>query len=136
MSVKISIRVDSARDLVRIRMAGFFSPEDVTAFIHARAQAHAQLRCGPNQHLTLADLRGMKIQPQEAVAAFQAMLAQPEYRSRRLAFLIGTTLTRSQLIRTLAGRDGFRLFHSEKEAEAWLLEGDGVAQTIPRSAAA
>jgi hypothetical protein len=122
MSATFSFDVDPARDLVRIAMAGLFSPEDIAAFLAARRDAHAKLTCGPNQHLTINDLRGMKIQPQESVAAFQQMLGAPEYRSRRLAFVIGRTLARSQLLRALAGR-GARCFDSVAEGEAWLFLG-------------
>lgn len=124
MSAFFSIEVDVARDLVRIQMAGFFSREDVTTFIRARAAEHAKLRCGPNRHLTLNDIREMKIQPREAVDAFQEMMADPACHSRRLAFVTAPTLARAQLVRALAGRQA-RLFQDPAEAEAWLL-ADGV----------
>ena len=47
------------------------------------------LGCAPNAHLTLNDIRGMNVQAQDIVDAFQEMLAAPEYRSRRLAFVVG-----------------------------------------------
>ena len=119
MSADFSIHVDPVRNLVRIVMSGFFTEADIAAFAEARRQAHKRLRCAPNAHLTLNDLRGMKIQPSETVAAFQAMLAAPEYRSRRLAFVIGPTLTRGQLQRAIGGRDA-RCFEDPAEAEAWL----------------
>lgn len=119
MSAEYSIRVEPDRDLVRIRMAGFFTPADVEVFVRDRAEAHRALRCGPNLHLTLNDVREMKIQPQDAVVAFQAVMAQPEYRSHRLAFLVAPTLARAQLQRALAAREA-RLFEREADAEAWL----------------
>ena len=100
-------------------MAGLFTPADIDAFLADRAKAHAELGCGRNRHLTLNDLRGMKIQHQEVVAAFQAMLAAPEHRSRRLAFVAAPTLARSQLMRALDGRDA-RCFDDPDEAETWL----------------
>jgi hypothetical protein len=124
MSATFSIHAEPERDLVRITMAGLFTPEDIEAFYAARDVAHAKLACGRNQHLTINDLRGMKIQPQESVAGFQQMLGAPEYRSRRLAFVIGQTLARSQLQRALAGRGpDVRCFDSVTEAEAWLFSG-------------
>ncbi|MBO9621791.1 MAG: hypothetical protein J7500_03675 [Sphingomonas sp.] len=119
MSAEFSIDVEPERDLVRIAMSGFFTPADIADFLEERRKAHLRLHCARNQHLTINDLRGMKIQPQDSVAEFQRMLGAPEYRSRRLAFVIGPTLARSQLSRALSGRDA-RCFQTVVEAEAWL----------------
>lgn len=121
MSATFSIVCEPDRDLIRISMAGLFAPSDIAAFLAARREAHAELRCAPNAHLTLNDVRGMKIQPQQAVAAFQDMLADSAYRSRRLAFVVAPTLARGQLARALAGRHDAALFEDPAEAEAWLL---------------
>lgn len=126
MSADFAIDVDATRDLVRIRMSGFFTPEDIDAFLAARAMAHTQLRCGPNQHLTLNDLSDMKIQSQDSVEMFRAMLADPAYRSRRLAFVIGRTLARTQLQRALDRRTA-RCFDDSWAAEAWLFAGSDRA---------
>ena len=121
MSAHFSFDVDPARDLVRIKMAGFFTPDDIRDFLAARREAHRALRCGPNQHLTINDLRDMKIQPQQSVDEFRALLADPEFHSRRLAFVIDRTLARSQLERAIAGRNA-RCFDHPVPAEAWLLD--------------
>ena len=123
MSASFSFEVDPERDLVRIRMAGFFRPTDIADFLAARRVAHQALRCGPNQHLTINDIREMSIQSQDIVDAFQAMLAAPEYRSRKLAFIVGFTLARAQAIRALESRSA-RWFEDPAEAEAWLLAED------------
>lgn len=127
MSAEFSIDVEPERDLVRIAMRGFFTPADIADFLEQRRRAHGALRCAPNRHLTINDLRGMKIQSQESVAEFQKMLGAPEYRSRRLAFVIGPTLARSQLSRALSGRDA-RCFGTIVEAEAWLFAGSEDAE--------
>ena len=107
-------------------MSGLFSPADIAAFIEARRAAHAELGCGPNQHVTLNDLRGMKIQPQETVARFRELLAAPQYRSKRLAFVVEATLARAQLMRALGSRQ-VNCFGTPEEAEAWLLAEDEAA---------
>ena len=94
-------------------------PRPILAFLAARRDAHAKLRCAPNRHVTINDLRGMKIQSQAMVDTFRAVLADPLYRSRRLAFVVGPTLARTQLIRAIAGRDA-RCFDDAWAAEAWL----------------
>ena len=119
MDAHYSFEVDRARSLIRIRMGGLFTLADIDAFLRDRREAHAGLGCAPNQHLTLNDVRGMKIQLQEVVAAFREMLAAPEYRSRRLAFVASPTLAKSQLMRALSGRDA-RCFEDMASAETWL----------------
>ncbi|MFA5964151.1 MAG: hypothetical protein WC804_09050 [Sphingomonas sp.] len=119
MSATFSFAIDRIRGLVTITMAGLFSHADIRDFLDERRKAHAALDCPPNMHVTLNDVRGMKIQPQDTVAGFQEMLAAPEYRSRRLAFVAGRTLARSQLMRALGNRDA-RCFEDVADAEAWL----------------
>ncbi|MBO9714219.1 hypothetical protein [Sphingomonas sp.] len=118
------IEVDVPRNLVRIAMSGFFTDATIQSFLDARAAAHAKLRCGPNQHLTLNDMRGMDVRSQQVVDAFKTILAAPEYRSRRLAFVVTGALSRMQLMRTLAGRTA-SVFEDIDAAEAWLLSEDG-----------
>lgn len=108
-------------------MAGFFTADDITAFLEARREAHARLTSRPNQHVTLNDVRELKIQSQETVAAFQEVLEAPAFRSRRLAFVVSPTLARSQLNRALAGREA-RFFPTVDAAEHWLFTGE--AKTI------
>ena len=132
MSAHFSFQVDPARDLVRITMAGLFTPDDIAAFEEARREAHSKLSCPPNAHLTLNDLRELKIQPQDVVAGFREMLSAPHYRSRRLAFVCGPTLARNQLTRALANRDA-RCFDDPVSAEAWLLRTE---ESTPRRRAA
>lgn len=120
MPANFTVKADPARDLIMISMSGFFGVGDIQAFFDKRAAEHARLRCGSNQHLTINDLTAMKVQPQETVAAFQSLLADPVYRSRRLAFVVSRTLARSQLMRALDGRAA-RCFEDRAEAIVWLL---------------
>ncbi|MES2442038.1 MAG: STAS/SEC14 domain-containing protein [Pseudomonadota bacterium] len=126
MSAEFSFQVDSSRDLVRIRMGGFFTPEDIAAFLAARHEAHKLLTCRRNAHVTLNDIRDMKIQSQESVDAFRAMLAAPDYRSRRLAFIVSPTLARTQVMRALDRREA-RCFEDMWRAEAWLFARESAA---------
>lgn len=114
-------------------MSGLFTMADIASFLEARRRAHAELGSALNAHMTLNDLRHMKIQSQEVVAAFREMLADPAFRSRRLAFVAAPTLARSQLMRALDGRDA-RCFDSVGEAEAWLLEEEAAEAPQPRYA--
>ena len=135
MNDKFSIAVDNSLGLVRIRMAGLFTLEDVRNFYGARREAHAQLGLPKNTHLTLNDVRALKILPQETLIAFCDMLADPDYHSRRLAFLVGPTLVRAQVMRALAGRENARCFDDEAEARAWLLDEETAVPPVRRAIA-
>ena len=132
MDAHYSFEVDQAGSLIRIRMSGLFTLADVDAFLRDRREAHAQLGCAPNQHLTVNDVRGMKIQLPEVVTAFRDLLAAPEYRSRRLAFVASRTLARSQLMRALSYRDA-RCFEDMASAEAWLFADEAGKAPLRRA---
>lgn len=127
MQPEFEIKVDVPHSLVRIRLAGFFDDSSLRKFMAARKSAFQQLRCGPNQHLSLTDIRGMSIQTQEVVARWGAVLADPAYRSRRLAFIVGSTLARMQLQRAIGSRDA-RCFTDPRAAERWVLTGDAESR--------
>ena len=125
-------RVVPDRDLIVTTIAGFFDDAVFARYLAARAAAFRELRCGPNQHLSLSDLREMKIQSQEIVAQFATLLAQPAHQSKRLGLVIGSSLARMQLSRALGTRAGAnaQLFLDYREAEQWVLTG-----TMPTAAA-
>lgn len=119
MEDKFSFEIDRAYGLVRIRMSGFYTLEDIAAFIEARREAHEALGWPRNQHMTLNDVREMKVQPQETVTAFRDMLSDPAYHSRKLAFVVSPTLARGQLARALLGREA-QTFTDMPSAVAYL----------------
>ena len=99
-----TIELDPSRDLVRIRLSGFFSVDDVGRFQAELQLAHRRLGCGRGGGpLTINDISGMAIQSQDVVARWSAFLADPAHRSRRLAFVVGSTLARVQLQRAIGG---------------------------------
>lgn len=124
MNGKFSIEADRSHGLIRIVMSGLLTLDDVRDFYETRRRAHDELGLPKNAHLTLNDIRQVKILPQETLAAFCEMLADPDYHSRRLAFVVAPTLVRAQVVRALAGRENARCFADPAAAEAWLLEAD------------
>lgn len=128
MNDKFSIVADRSRGLIRIVMTGLFTLDDVRDFYEQRRAAHAALDLPKNAHLTLNDVRELKILPQDTLAAFCDMLADPDHHSRRLAFVVSPTLVRAQVIRAIAGRADARCFDDPANAEAWLLQS---APTMP-----
>jgi hypothetical protein len=130
MKQKFWIAADQSCGLVRIVMTGLFTLDDVRAFYEERRRAHEALGLPKNQHLTLNDVRDLKILPQDTLAAFCDMLADPDYHSRRLAFVVGTTLVRAQIMRAIGGRGAVRCFDNPADAERWLIDSDTPA--MPR----
>jgi hypothetical protein len=121
MAPRFTITADPALNLVTIIMGGFFAQPDIDAFERARDIAHRKLRCGPNQHLTLVDMRDMMIQSQEAIAGFQRVLNSPAAKSKRIAIITSQTLARMQVERAAVRRD-VQYFSGElAEARQWLL---------------
>ncbi|RYF11175.1 MAG: hypothetical protein EOO77_19980 [Oxalobacteraceae bacterium] len=120
---------DVAREYVRIRLFGFFNVEDIECFEAELLLVHQQMGCGHRGGpLTVTDVTDMSIQSQEVVRRWGEFLANPAHRSRRLAFVTGSTLARMQLERASAGR-GARVFTDGAEAERWLFAGE--APTAP-----
>ena len=75
-------------------MEGFFSIDDVRRFA---LESHATLARLPSYgHLTLVDIKSMKIQSQEVVQALTQFMASADVQSRKLAFISGSTLARLQ----------------------------------------
>lgn len=120
MEATFSIVNDPARSLMRITLAGFFEAADIARFAAARDRELVALRARPNEHLTLVDIRAMDIQAAESVAAFKQLLANPRTISRRIAFVVGRSLSTMQIRRAAQGRDT-QYFEHMDEAEAWLL---------------
>lgn len=120
MGARFSIDVDVVRDLVRVTLAGTFAPADVARLIATRDTAHEHLRCAPNRHVTLVDIRTMRIQEQDTVAAFRQMLADPHKAARRLAFVVSPSLARLQA-RRAAGDRVAMFFTTIEDAERWVL---------------
>lgn len=127
MDAHYEIDVDPAGHLVRTTLRGFFTPAMLDAFLTARADAFTRLRCPVNQHLAITDVRDMKIQSQEMVAAFAGVLADPNSQARRLAFVVATSLARQQLRRAI-GRRNARCFADMVEAETWLVADEAGQQ--------
>lgn len=135
MTAKFTFRIDRARGLVRITMAGFYDLTDVAGFFEARRHALAELGLPPNQHLTLNDLRRMQVQKQEVIEAFQMGLSAPEEKARKLAIVVDAAMARSQANRAIASPDT-RYFIDVGEAEAWLLEDEEAAPSLANAVTA
>lgn len=127
MRDKFTFTLDRERGLVRITMHGFWNLRDVEAFFETRRRALAELGLPRNQHMTLTDLRGMKIQAQDVILSFQQGLAVPEEKARKLAIVVDAAMARGQANRAIASVDT-RYFTDPDAAEAWLFAGEPAAR--------
>src|SRR5207253_3335000 len=132
MSDKFTFTLDHERGLVRISMRGFWTLRDVGAFFAARRKAHARLGLPRNAHMTLNDLRGMKIQAPKVIAVFQQGLAVPQEKARKLASIVDAAMARGQANQAIKSVDT-RYFTEIEPAEAWLF-ADEPATRIWRQA--
>lgn len=123
MTPRFEIVANPKLDLVTITIGGFFAQPDIDAFEQARDVAHRELRCGPNEHLTLVDMREMLIQSQETIAGFQRVLNNHTTKSKRIAIVTSQTLARMQVERAAERRDVQYFTGEPAEARKWLLAG-------------
>jgi hypothetical protein len=133
MSAEFAIVADHANQALRVTMSGFFLQPDVDSFLREVHIKLDQLRCRPNEHLMLCDARGMKIQAKEIVQSFSAIVGHPRLRSKKLAFVNGTSLSRLQTKR-LTDREGVCFFGCMTAAESWLFSDSGQSAAMASSA--
>lgn len=114
-----TIQLVPERALIRLTMGGFYEPEEALALARHMAAAVSELGAPRNAHLTLADIRDMAIQSQDAVAAFMQVVGAEDIRSRKLAFVVARSLSRMQA-RRLTSRPDVEFFDDMPSAEAWL----------------
>jgi hypothetical protein len=65
-------------------------------------------------------MRDMKIQSQDSVIGFAELLANPKHQSRKLAFVVASSLARAQMKHAATGREA-GYFTCPFEARIWLL---------------
>lgn len=129
MSGDFSIETYPDRGLMKVRMWGFFSIDDVARYRDAIGRAGAVLGGSPADHLMVNDISDMNIQSQDVVAAFRGIVADPKYARRKVGFVAASTLARMQLSRIIGSRTA-RIFLCPVEAEAWLFEPDEDAPNV------
>ena len=114
-----SIAIEVSRNLMRVTLGGFFENSKLPEVARQLQQERKQLTCDRNKQLTLVDVRAMAIQPQESVSAFEQIIANPEFASERLAFVVPHTLLRMQVQRASSSREA-AYFDRVEAAEQWL----------------
>ncbi|WP_440843817.1 hypothetical protein [Sphingomonas sp. 22176] len=119
-----SIEVDLLRRLITVTITGIPSPEDVGWI--AESVREKILSLGPGKHVTLYDVRGVQVLPQETTdtALRSLRIDAPEMWAERLAFVATTMLTRRQTRRIAEARPKASVFEDIEAARAWLFAED------------
>jgi hypothetical protein len=113
------IDTDPRRKLLRVRLAGFFTIEEVADFCAQAQAAIIGMGCGSGEHMLLVDTRECVLQAQPVVTAFGKLISEPRFAARRIAIVTGTVASRMQTRRILAHPDA-KLFDTPEQADAWL----------------
>lgn len=120
MERSFEISVDRAAGLVRLKVGGLFSLDDVHDFAVAQREAYSRLGRAKGSHRTLCDVSECKIQLQQVVEAFRSLLTDRTLMSERMAFVTGNSPAKMQ-IRRLISRETCQFFDNAADAERWLL---------------
>ena len=119
-----SIHIDHARKLVDVRMAGFYTAEDLSWAGEDVRAAINTLGDDAGQHVTLYDVSDVQVAPQATVEALKETLANPVVRrmwARKVAYVTPSALGRLQLLRLREVRPDIEVFEDRETALAWLL---------------
>ncbi len=113
-----AIETDLPRKLLRITMSGFFSGDRLESLMLDLRNAIAVVSrdCA---YFVLVDIRDCALQSQDVVEAFrQFILARPHH-AKRIALLVGKSVSRMQARRLLIDAR-VRMFEGDDEALGWV----------------
>ncbi|MCP3729416.1 hypothetical protein M9978_03150 [Sphingomonas sp. MG17] len=118
------IEIDRDRNLVVVKVSGFFSPEAAHRATMETRYAIQSLGSAVGQHLTLYDMTETAPSTAETVELIRMGFANPVYRplwARKVAFCSPSSLLRRQIERIREARADIGIFETRDEALAWLL---------------
>ena len=116
----IQVTTEPWRKLVRARMSGMLSIEDVEGFAAEFRAAAASMNAGPGEFSLLVETQGNTVQRQDVMGRFQELLTRPQVRARRIAIVRHGMLGRMQARRLTEQSDHAQVFDNMPEADAWL----------------
>ena len=116
----IVVTGDRGHQLVRARISGFLTPEDVRKFEADKISAAAAMGLGSGAFNLLVETTDGVIHSAHVVAEFTRVVLKSAFKSKRMAVVRPTNLTRMQSRRILNVRDNAATFETVEEAERWL----------------
>ncbi len=128
------IEIDRDRNLVVVKVVGFFSPEAAHRATMETRHAVQSLGDAVGRHLTLYDMTETAPSASETVELIRIAFANPIYRplwARKVAFCTPSSLLRRQIERVRQARADIAIFDTRDAALAWLLEDWRPASARP-----
>lgn len=116
----ITVTTEPARKLVRARMVGLLTVEEVHAFSREEQAAVKAMGLGSGEFLLLVETGGHAVQTQEVMAAFRDLMLHSPLKAKRIATVRAGALSRLQQRRVNETRADTEVFGTVEEAEAWL----------------
>jgi hypothetical protein len=117
------ITTDPPRKLVRLKLLGMLTREQVTQLYQEEHRLIQEMGCRLGEHLCIVDLTDCPLQVQEVAQAFKSEVGSPA-KARRLAMYTGNALGRMQARRIARERADVAIFNGREEAEAWLFDAE------------
>ena len=114
---------DDDTRVVRQTLIGFWDVKLLHAFAAEATPLFARIAQDGRPFSILSDARRFPVQSKEVGTSFNAIVAASPLRPRRIATLVGDTLSKVQSERLFPFRS-MRAFLREDEALAWLAEGE------------
>ena len=107
-------------DLIRIKVAGFWTRDTMGDFLRDVRKAVLSLSCPAGHHSVLCDVTNSVLQSQANCADFIRLLTDDRMPARSVAAVTRNPVPRMQMRRLLAGQKNAALFEDEASAIEWL----------------
>jgi hypothetical protein len=116
----IEVTVEPARKLVRARMGGLLTLDEVKRFSAEEQAAVRGMGLGSGEFLLLVETEGNVVQTQDVVQALQDLIQHSPLKAKRIATVRTSALATLQTRRLTTLRNDYEVFDSLADAEAWL----------------
>jgi hypothetical protein len=119
---KFTIKIVPEQDMLEVTLSGFFTEVDMAEFLPKLVDARNRLSPDRSKRKMLYNVSEFRLQSQEVLGQFAALISDPGSKSGRVAIYVGTAAIRMQAER-IAG-DNTAVFGDAGEAREWLLRSD------------
>lgn len=118
----ITLTTEPGRKLIRIKMGGMLTVEEIRAFSTEQQRVATNMRAASGEFDLLVEAIGTVVQTQEVTDALAALMLNSPVKSGKIAVVREGALTRIQTKRIGQRRSNYEVFSSMADAEAWLAE--------------
>lgn len=118
----ITVSTEPHRKLVRARMGGLLTVEEVMDFSRREQDAARAMGLGSGEFVLLVDVAEDVVQTQEVMKTFFDLMQNSPLKARRIASVRKGALNRLQSRRLRDVRSNVEVFDDTASAEAWLFE--------------